>query len=117
MRLPRVWRRSTGSLGQANSNKGRVSLSISSAPYCRACVDNLHCLEKPIWGRQCSGNPQSAVESRTGAVERLARAVESRTWCSGKLNFTRLHMGGDLIVSIAHGDQIALAGSSPDRPR
>ena len=59
-----------------------------SATYCRVCGDNLHWLEKRVLVGPCSGNPHNAMESHTCAAERLLRAMESLTQCSGKLYFT-----------------------------
>jgi hypothetical protein len=66
-----------GSHGLATANARRGERA--SAIYCRACGDNLHCLEKRVWDGQCSGNPQRAMERFTRAVERPSCAMESLT--------------------------------------
>jgi hypothetical protein len=76
-----------GSHGLATAHARRGG-ERASANYCRACGDNLHCLEKRVWGGQCGGNPQRAMERLARAVERPACAAERLTWCSGKLVFT-----------------------------
>ncbi len=58
------------------------------AHYCRVCVDNLHRLQRGVLDIQCGGKAHSALESFPCAVERLTRAMESHTQCSGKLYFT-----------------------------